>query len=64
VAGELGGNAIKIAKGVLNAAGVNEILTSSTVKDLVVGSGFRFTERGQHAFEGVSGLWGIYAVNG
>ncbi|MGD2155373.1 MAG: alpha/beta fold hydrolase [Anaerolineales bacterium] len=63
VAGELGGNAIKIAKGVLNAAGVNEILTSSTVKDLVVGSGFCFSERGKHAFEGVSGDWRIYAVD-
>jgi class 3 adenylate cyclase len=39
-----------------------EVLVSSTVKDLVVGSGLAFDDRGQHALKGVPGEWRLYAV--
>ena len=39
-----------------------EVLASSTVKDLVVGSGLRFADRGAHALRGVEGEWRLYAL--
>jgi class 3 adenylate cyclase len=39
-----------------------EILTSSTVRDLVAGSGIEFTGRGAHALKGVPGHWQLYAA--
>ena len=39
-----------------------EVLTSSTVKDLVVGSGIEFADRGTHSLKGVPGDWQLYAV--
>jgi class 3 adenylate cyclase len=43
-------------------AGPGEVLVSNTVKDLVVGSGLNFSERGAHALKGVPGEWRLYAV--
>lgn len=63
IAGELVGTAVQIVQGVLKSAGPDEIRVSSTVKDLVVGSGFQFTERDQLVFDGVSGSWGIYSID-
>jgi DNA-binding SARP family transcriptional activator len=63
IAGDLVGSAVQIVAGVLQSAAPNEVLVSNTVKDLVVGSGFQFTEREQRVIEGVSGLWGIYSIN-
>jgi DNA-binding SARP family transcriptional activator len=63
MAGDLVGSAVQIVAGVLQSAAPNEVLVSSTVKDLVVGSGFQFTEREQRIIEGVSGHWGIYSIN-
>jgi DNA-binding SARP family transcriptional activator len=62
VAGDLVGSAVQIAECVLDAAEAHEILASGTVKDLVVGSRFEFTERGHCAIEGVEGEWGIFNV--
>ena len=42
------------------ASGV--VLASSTVKDLVVGSGITFEDRGEHELKGVPGTWRVYAV--
>jgi hypothetical protein len=39
-----------------------EVLVSSTVKDLVVGSGIPFQERGEHALKGVPGEWRLFSV--
>jgi class 3 adenylate cyclase len=39
-------------------------MVSSTVKDLVVGSGIEFEERGPHQLKGVPGDWHLYAVSG
>jgi class 3 adenylate cyclase len=38
------------------------VLVSSTVKDLVAGSGIEFEERGEHELKGVPGTWRLYAV--
>jgi hypothetical protein len=54
--------AVQIAEGMLNTAAVGEILVSSTVKDLVVGSGLKFAQRDQRVIKGVSGQWGIFLV--
>src|SRR5205807_2198153 len=43
-------------------AGAGEVLVSSTVRDLVAGSGLRFTDRGAHALKGVAGEWHLFAV--
>ena len=43
-------------------AGAGEVLVSSTVKDLVAGSGLEFEERGTHVPKGVPGEWRIYAA--
>ena len=63
IAGDLVGSAVQIVASVLQSAAPNEVLVSNTVKDLVVGSGFQFTEREQRVIEGVSGRWGIYSIN-
>ena len=41
-----------------------EILASGTVKDLVVGSGIEFAERGDYELKGVPGTWRIFTVEG
>jgi hypothetical protein len=38
------------------------VLVSGTVKDLVIGSGFEFEDRGEHALKGVPGEWRLYCV--
>ena len=44
-------------------AGPGEVLVSSTVRDLVAGSGLRFKDRGAHALKGVPGGWTVFAVD-
>ena len=44
-------------------AGADEVLVSSTVKDLVVGSGISFSELGARELKGVPGEWRLYAVD-
>jgi len=43
-------------------SGADEVLVSSTVKDLVAGSGIKFEERGVHVLKGVPDEWHLYAV--
>ena len=45
-------------------AGPGEVLVSSTVKDLVVGSGLVFEDRGEHALKGLPEAWRLYAAVG
>jgi pimeloyl-ACP methyl ester carboxylesterase len=56
------GMAVNIGARVGALAGANEVLVSSTVKDLVVGADLRFTERGEHELKGVPGKWRLYAA--
>jgi class 3 adenylate cyclase len=59
---DLGGLAVHIAARVAAAAQGGEVLVSSTVKDLVAGSGIGFADRGPHALKGVPDQWRLYAI--
>jgi class 3 adenylate cyclase len=61
--GDIGGLAVHIGARVMGAAGPSEVLVSSTVKDLVVGSGIAFAERGSHELKGVPGEWRLFSVD-
>jgi class 3 adenylate cyclase len=43
-------------------AGPNDVLVSSTLHDLVIGSGLEFDHRGDYEFKGVPGQWRLFAV--
>lgn len=59
---DVGGIAVHIGARVAALAGAGEVLVSSTVKDLVAGSGLRFGDRGSQSLKGLPGEWHIYAV--
>ena len=56
------GIAVHTGARVAALADPGEVLVSSTVKDLVAGSGIEFEERGEHELKGVPGMWRLYAV--
>ena len=58
----VGGIAVNICARVAAAAGVGEVLVSSTVKDLVAGAGLTFSDRGAHVLKGVPGEWRLFAA--
>ena len=60
--GDVGGIAVHIAARVMATAKPDEILTSRTVRDLVVGSDIALGDRGTHALKGVEGRWQLFAV--
>jgi class 3 adenylate cyclase len=60
--GDLAGMAVHIGARVGAAAGPGEVLVSSTVKDLVVGSGLTFEDRGVARLKGVPDEWRLYAL--
>jgi len=62
VDGKVGGIAVHIGARVAKEAHPGEVLVSSTVRDLVAGSGLRFRERGTTELKGVPGQWQLYAV--
>ena len=59
---DLGGLAVHIAARVGALAASGEVLVSSTVKDLVAGSGIEFGDRGEHELKGVPGVWRLFAL--
>jgi class 3 adenylate cyclase len=59
---DIGGIAVHIGARVSALAGPNDVLVSSTLRDLVIGSGLEFDERGAHQLKGVPGEWRIFAV--
>ncbi len=61
---KVAGIAVHIGARVAALAEPGEVLVSSTVKDLVAGSGIEFEERGEHELKGVPGAWRLYAVAG
>jgi class 3 adenylate cyclase len=63
-ADDVTGMAVHTGARVAALAGVGEVLVSSTVKDLVAGSGISFVERGEHGLKGVPGSWKLFAVIG
>jgi pimeloyl-ACP methyl ester carboxylesterase len=60
--GKVGGIAVHIGARVAALAGPGEVLVSSTVKDLVAGSGIRFQDRGPSQLKGVPDEWRLFAV--
>jgi len=59
---DIGGIGVHIGARVSGLAGPNEVLVSSTLRDLVIGSGLEFEDRGAHQLKGVPGEWHISAV--
>jgi class 3 adenylate cyclase/pimeloyl-ACP methyl ester carboxylesterase len=59
---DIGGIGVHIGARVSALAGPNEVLVSSTLRDLVIGSGLDFEERGTHELKGVPGEWRLFAV--
>jgi pimeloyl-ACP methyl ester carboxylesterase len=59
---DVGGIAVHIGARVAALAGASEVLVSSTVKDLVAGSGLRFGESGVHTLKGIPGEWRIFVA--
>ena len=59
---DIGGIAVHIGARVSALAGPNDVLVSSTLRDLVIGSGLEFEERGAHELKGVPGEWRLFAV--
>ncbi|HEU5213370.1 MAG TPA: adenylate/guanylate cyclase domain-containing protein, partial [Gaiellaceae bacterium] len=64
VGDKVAGLAVAIGARVAARAEAGEVLVSSTVKDLVAGSGITFEDRGDAALKGVPGEWRLYAVEG
>ena len=62
--GKLGGIAVPTGARIAALAEPGEVLVSSTVRDLVAGSGIEFADRGTHELKGVPGEWRLYAVGG
>ncbi|HEV7746885.1 MAG TPA: alpha/beta fold hydrolase [Pyrinomonadaceae bacterium] len=60
--GKVGGIAAEIGVQVASEAAPDEVLVSSTVKDLVAGSGIKFTDKGSRQLAGVNGDWRLFAV--
>jgi class 3 adenylate cyclase len=59
---DIGGLAVHITSRVSDLAGPGEVLTTGTVRDLTVGSGIGFDDRGRHALKGVPGEWQLLVV--
>ena len=62
IGSDVGGIAVHIGARVGANAGPGEVVVSGTVKDLVVGSGISFEDRGDHELRGVPGEWRLWAV--
>jgi class 3 adenylate cyclase len=63
-ADDVSGIAVHIGSRVAALAGTDEVLVTSTVKELVVGSGIAFRDRGLHGLKGVPDKWRLYAIAG
>lgn len=61
--GDVGGIAVDVATRILEQVGAGEILVSRTVRDLVIGSGTGFDDRGSVELRGVPGTWQLLAVD-
>jgi class 3 adenylate cyclase len=62
--GQVAGLAVHIGARVMAEAEPGEVLVSGTVKDLVIGSGLAFADRGTRPLRGVPGTWSLFAVAG
>jgi class 3 adenylate cyclase len=60
---DLGGVGVHVGARIAALAGADELLVSSTVKDLVLGADFKFEDRGSHELKGLPGEWKLFAVS-
>jgi class 3 adenylate cyclase len=60
--GKVGGLAVHIGARVGSLAGPGEVAVTSTVKDLVAGSGLAFDDAGEHSLKGVPGTWRLFRL--
>jgi class 3 adenylate cyclase len=60
---DVGGIAVHIGARIMACAEPGEVVVSGTVKDLVVGSGLEFEERGERELRGVPGSWRLFSVS-
>ena len=60
---KLGGLAVHVGARIAATASGGEVLASRTVRDLVAGSGLRFTDRGLHRLRGIDEPWQLFAVD-
>ncbi len=63
IGADVGGIAVHIGARVGALAGPSEVLVTSTVKDLVAGSGLAFQDRGEHHLKGIPDAWHLYALS-
>lgn len=61
--GDVAGLAVHLAARIMGLAEGGEVLVSRTVRDLVIGSELRFTERGEHELKGFPDRWLLYALD-
>jgi class 3 adenylate cyclase len=61
--GDVGGMAVHVAARIMTAAGAGEILTSRTVRDLMVGSDVALEPRGFQPLKGIEGSWDLFIVS-
>ena len=61
--GDVSGLAVHLAARVMGLAGGGEVFVSRTVRDLVIGSELRFSERGEHELKGIPDRWLLYAMD-
>ena len=59
---KIAGIAVHVGARVMSHAGPGETLVSSTVRDLVAGSGIEFVDRGAQALKGIPGEWRLFSV--
>lgn len=59
---DVAGSSVHVASRITSLAGADELLVSSSVKDMCVGAPLGFDDRGDHQLKGVPGRWHIYAV--
>jgi class 3 adenylate cyclase len=62
--GKIAGIAVSIGARISSLAAPGEVLVSSTVKDLVAGSGLQFEDRGEHQLKGIPEAWRLFALAG
>jgi class 3 adenylate cyclase len=60
---DVGGIAVNIGARIAAAGSAGDVVVSSTVRELVTGSGIGFSDRGEHALKGVPDRWRLFAVD-
>jgi class 3 adenylate cyclase len=62
--GDVAGIAVHVAARVLQAAEAGDVLVSGTIRYVLLGSDFKFEDRGRHQLKGIDGEWPLFAVGG